>query len=47
MAGDRGWSDRLDGTGEGLALIRRFAQQRTNRIGDLVVATVRNSNRQC
>ena len=30
-----------------LPLIRRCAQQRANRIGDLVVATVRNGNRQC
>jgi hypothetical protein len=47
VTSDRGWSHRLDGVGERLALNRSFPQQRTNRIGDLVVITVRNGNRQC
>ena len=47
VTSDRGWSHRLDGFGERFARNGSFPQQRANRIGDLVVATVRNSNRQC
>jgi hypothetical protein len=40
VTSDRGWSHRLGGFGERLALNRSFPQQRANGVGDLVVATV-------